>query len=183
MQAKVWGGISHPPTSYVRKATKRICQHSVFELQQRSWHSCITWKVVNAHLRDLCKYSFCCAIPEIASNEKGMFAPYYPWPQKQQRCRKRFEQSSSWLGRCLPWIHWSLGSRLVAGHHCIEVLPNDGLSSVVLWLHIPNNNGYYSTVACVIHVAGCGSRVLNTLHMIKHELRILGISSRLHSFF
>jgi hypothetical protein len=63
----------------------------------------------------------------------------------------------------------------------VEFFPHDTLDLCVLRLHVTYGNSHDLTICCIIHVIRHSRPLLDILDMVKHEPRILQISSWLHA--
>jgi hypothetical protein len=68
----------------------------------------------------------------------------------------------------------------VLSHEIVEFSPHDTLDLCVLRLHVTYGNGHDLAIRCIVHVTRHCGPFLDTLDMVKHDPRILEISSWLH---
>jgi hypothetical protein len=69
----------------------------------------------------------------------------------------------------------------VFSHEFVEFSPHDKLDLLVLRLHVTYGNGHDLARSCIVHVTCHCGPFLDMLNMVKHESRILQISSWLHA--
>jgi hypothetical protein len=69
---------------------------------------------------------------------------------------------------------------VVFSHEIVELSPHDALDLCVLRLHVTYGNGHDLAIRCIVHMTCHSGPLLDTLDMVKHEPRILEISSWLH---
>jgi hypothetical protein len=69
----------------------------------------------------------------------------------------------------------------VISHEIVEFSPHDTLDLRVLRLHVTYGNSHDLAIRCIIHVTHHSRPLMDTLDMVKHEPRILQISSWLHA--
>jgi hypothetical protein len=66
-------------------------------------------------------------------------------------------------------------------HHLVQFSPHDTLNFCGFRLHVANYNGEHFVGHKVINMTSHGCPFLNMFDMIKHQLIILKITTRLHA--
>jgi hypothetical protein len=62
----------------------------------------------------------------------------------------------------------------------IQILPEDALSNCILLLHVTNGDGHNKAASGVIEVASHCCPFLDMLNVVKHNPRVLKITTWLH---